>query len=86
MRIEAGKGGYTVLISARETTEWANRAEAVWPCSTLRGRRIRAELDRSGNLIDFKIDGFRRPAGNTDLHELETLLNDFIRERFVGGL
>ena len=58
------ESGYTkVWISARETREWAHKDGASWPCSFLSGRRLFAEFDRNGDLVDLAIDGGR---GNQD--------------------
>lgn len=67
--------GVTLLVSARETTEWAQR----WPCSQLRGHRLRAEFASNGDLVDYAVDG-KWPADI--LHdEFNALTSDMLRDR-----
>ena len=52
------ESGYTkVWISARETQEWAHKSGASWPCSFLSGKRLFAEFERNGDLVDLAING-----------------------------
>jgi hypothetical protein len=65
----------SVRISGRETSDWARR----WPCSTLRGKRVRADFDTNG-LLDLALDG-GRGAQDCDAHELNALVSDFVARR-----
>ena len=65
-----------IWLSAIDTENWAARPGAAWPCSTLRGRRVFAEFDRSGDLIDLAIDGGKGDQ-NCDGNEFKAMLDDF---------
>lgn len=80
MRALHGDFGTKIWISANETYEWAHRVGAAWPCSTLSGKRLFVEFDKSGNLTDIAVNG--RDADDCDAHELNALTSDFLRERF----
>lgn len=56
MRLQQHSGGFTVKISARETTDWARKPGAAWPCSELSGKRLLACFDSNG-LNDFALNG-----------------------------
>jgi hypothetical protein len=62
-----------IWLSANDTYRWAHKAGAAWPCSTLSGRRVFAELDR-GDLVDLAIDGKRDV--DCDGNELNAILAD----------
>lgn len=73
------KNGYTkVTVSAAVTQAWANGkiTGTKWPGSSLAGKRIRAEFDRDGNLVDLVINGKYR--ANATSAELDALLEDVI--------
>jgi hypothetical protein len=59
MKLTSDGNGTILHLSACDTEEWATRPGSAWPCSVLRGRRLRAEWDRHGDLIDMAIDGGR---------------------------
>jgi hypothetical protein len=63
-------------LTARDTHLWAHRRGAKWPCSVLAGRRVYACFDRSGDLIDVRIDGGR---GDQDCpaDEFNAITQDF---------
>lgn len=64
-------------LSASDTSDWADKPGASWPCSELSGRRLFAEFDRNG-LLDLAIDGGRGSqdcAGN----ELSAICADHLR-------
>lgn len=48
--------GYTLWLSANDTTRWAARPGAGWPCSQLRGKRLCVVADHSG-IVDLTING-----------------------------
>ena len=78
--IQVERCGTQLWISANETYEWAHRAGASWPCSTLSNRRLFVEFDARGNLVDLTIDG--RNDVDCDANELSALTSDFLRARF----
>lgn len=59
MRTSITQHGTTLWLSADDTYRWASRTGASWPCSQLSGRRVRAEFDARGDLVDLAIDGGR---------------------------
>lgn len=65
-----------VTVSARETEAWARRPGASWPCSTLRGRRLRAEFDGRGNLVGLTVNG--RRGDDVDGHEFNAIMADMV--------
>ena len=67
------KGDCTIWLSARDTYEWAHRPGESWPCSTLSGHRIMAEISHD-DLVDFTMDG---KYGDCDGVELDAILEDF---------
>lgn len=69
------KHGYTtVWISADATWRWAMSAD--WPCSELSNRRLRAEFDKYGNLVDLQVNG--RSGVTVPVQELNAILYDLI--------
>lgn len=64
-------------LSARETSEWANRPGARWPCSQLSGKRLRAAFDRNG-LVDVAING---RDGDCDASEFNAITSDYLAHR-----
>jgi hypothetical protein len=81
MKLKGNNSGFTIWISARETSDWATRPGASWPCSTLAGKRIRADYDTNG-LLDLAING--RDAGDIDSHEFNALISDFSGGEIYG--
>jgi len=81
MRIKEHNGSLKVWLSANDTYLWATRPGASWPCSELRGRRVFAEFDATGDLIDLAIDGGR---GEQDCSsdEFNACLTDHIASRY----
>lgn len=64
-------------LSARDTSEWANRPGESWPGSQLAGRRVFAEFDRNG-LCDLAIDG---RSQDCDAGEFNAITSDFLRDK-----
>lgn len=58
-RIQRGEYGVKLWLSANDTYDWAHRAGNSWPCSQLSNRRLFAEFDATGDLVDLSIDGGR---------------------------
>ena len=71
--------GFSLRLSAQETTEWARR----WPCSTLRGRRVLVGFDRSG-LLDFLLDG-GKGVQDADGHEVSAIVAHFVGPKLDKG-
>ena len=80
MRVDSGKYGTKVWLSATDTYEWAHRIGAAWPCSTLSGKRLWAEFDSTGDLVDMAINGGRGDQ-ECDGHEFNAIMSDVLRER-----
>ena len=59
MKVQCTAHNAKVWLSANDTYHWAHRTNATWPCSFLSGRRVFAEFDRHGDLVDMAIDGGR---------------------------
>jgi hypothetical protein len=74
-RITFDQNCVVLHVSARETAEWASR----WPCSQLRGHRLRAIFDASGDLLDYAVDGKDRFDVLHD--EFNALTSDMLRGR-----
>jgi len=67
-----------IWLSARDTTNWANRPSALWPCSTIAGHRLFAEFDKDGNLLDYTIDGRNdQHTDAIDVTEFNAITDDF---------
>ena len=73
MRIAGDKNGYILRLSARDTTNWANRAGDRWPCSDLSGYPICVSVDENGLCdINYEVDG----------NELEACVSDFLPKEY----
>ena len=73
-------GGVTRLwLSARETSEWARRPGASWPCSQITGRPLYAEFDRHGDLIDYRLSG---ASMDVSCDEFDAITSDFLRAAY----
>jgi hypothetical protein len=79
MRIVGGK----LWLSENDTYNWAHRDGASWPCSTLSGKRLFAEFDNHGNLVDMAINGGRGDQ-ECDGHEFNAITNDAFAAREQG--
>jgi hypothetical protein len=77
MRIQKHEGGYTMWLSARDTYEWAHKAGAAWPCSTLSDKRCMVVVDGTG-LCDFTVNG--RDNYGTGGAELDAIVSDHLPE------
>lgn len=74
MRLKDYGDAVTVWLSADETYEWAR----CWPCSSLSGKRLRAEFDSSG-LLDYAVNGAY--LGDLDGTELSAIVADHLADR-----
>jgi hypothetical protein len=75
MRKQITPSGTKLWLSSKDTYDWANKAGASWPCSQLSDRRVFVEFDRSGDLVDFVIDGGKGEQ-DCDSHELNAITSD----------
>jgi len=73
MRMQGKKGNCRIWLSADDTHRWAHRPGSSWPCSSLSGRHLRADI-QGDNLVDLTING---KYGDCDGHELDAILADF---------
>lgn len=80
MKVNISPSGVVLWLSARDTQDWANRPGARWPCSTLAGRRLRAEFDENG-LVDLTVNG-HTPGERSQIDgvELNAITSDFLRD------
>jgi len=73
--------GTTLVLLRDDTRAWASRPGAAWPCSTLAGRRVFAQFDREGDLIELLVDGILA-GDDVDGHEFTAMSSDFLREEY----
>ena len=78
MRTNITPGQITLWLSKRDTYDWARRADAAWPCSTIAGKSLVAVFDQGG-LVDITING--RAAGEIDGTEFNAITSDFLRAK-----
>ena len=58
MRVEIEENRIYIQAIPDDTTAWATRPSASWPCSDLRGSGVNIELDsRNGDLLDVYVTG-----------------------------
>ena len=57
MKINRDNRHFKIWLSARDMYNWAHRPGARWLGSFLSDRRVFAEFDDGGDLIDLQIDG-----------------------------
>ncbi len=75
MKTQITPNAVKLWLSASDTYDWANRADASWPCSTLEDKRLFVEYDTNG-LCDIAIDG--KSDGDCDAHELNAMVADHL--------
>lgn len=76
MRIQKNDDGYVMWLSANDTYNWAHKAGAGWPCSTLSDKRCVVTVDSNG-LCDFNVNG-RDDNDNIDGTELDAIVSDHL--------
>ena len=59
MRILKNEFGTRLWLSANDTYEWAHKPGAAWPGSFLSDKRVFAEFEANGDLIDLGINNGR---------------------------
>jgi hypothetical protein len=77
MRKQQSEHGTKLWLSANDTYAWAHKPGAAWPCSQLSGRRLFAEFDRRGDLVDMSIDGGRGEQ-DCDSNEFNAIVTDYL--------
>ncbi len=82
MRAKRTDYGTSLWLSAADTWAWANRPGACWPCSTIAGRRLFAEFDGRGDLVDVAVDGKRGEDDGVDGNEFSAITSDHLRAKF----
>jgi hypothetical protein len=80
MRIRNDNGYLKVWLSSRDTYDWAHREGNSWPCSELSDRRVFAEFEPNGDLVDLAIDG--KSDIDCDVTEFNAIMADHIAQRF----
>lgn len=84
MRILSNEHGTRLWLSANDTYNWAHKAGAAWPCSQLSNRRLFAEFDQRGDLVDMLIDGGRGEQ-DCDSNEFNACCTDHLRSAIAAG-
>jgi hypothetical protein len=77
MKLKEINGGYQLWLSANDTYNWAHKAGASWPCSTLSDHRLFVLVDNNG-LCDYTVDGKECPDLSGD--ELTACVSDHLPE------
>lgn len=57
---------YQLCLSSNETYTWATKVNASWPCSQLKGHRLRVTVDQNG-ILDYAIDGQYKDIDDNEL-------------------
>lgn len=78
MKITSNEHGTKLWLSANDTYDWANRPGERWPCSQLSGKRVFAEFDSRGDLVDMAINGKNI---DVDVNEFNAITSDFIKAK-----
>jgi len=79
MRTKEQTKGYQLWLSANDTYNWAHKAGASWPCSTLSNHRVWILVDENG-LLDITLDGKDTHNKDIDGTELDAIVSDFLPE------
>jgi hypothetical protein len=69
-------GRISLWLSANDTYEWATH----WPCSQLSGKRLFAEFEPNGDLVDMAINGHSGVDVSAD--EFNAITTDFIAVKY----
>ena len=86
MRQTRTEHGTVLFLSGEDTWNWADgytpdgfqkKHDGAWPCSQLRGKRVKAEFDRKGNLVDLTVNG-RSAPDDLSCDELNAIVEDAI--------
>jgi hypothetical protein len=84
MRIKDNGSNVTIWVSAKDTYEWANEINNVWPCSELSGHRFVATFDSNG-LLDLTVNGKEGSgipnSGYIPVDEFNACCADMLKDR-----
>ena len=78
MRIRGDDNGYTLWLSAHDTSEWANRAGFRGWVNRFRGVRVKVTVDSNG-ISEVTING---REGDVPNDELEAIVGDHLPAQF----
>jgi hypothetical protein len=78
-RTQITPSGTKLWLSANDTYFWARRPGNSWPGSQLSSRRVFAEFDSRGDLVDMAVDG--RSDVDVDGNEFTAICSDFLRAK-----
>ena len=78
-KVTTPDSGVKLWLSANDTYNWANRADATWPCSFLADKPLFAEFDSQSNLIDLAIN-YGRGKQDCPSDEFTAITDDFLRK------
>jgi hypothetical protein len=85
MRIQKlADGSARLWLSASDTEQWAHKPGAVWPCSTLAGKRLFAEFAPNCDLVDMRLNG-GRGSQDCDGHEFDAITSDYLESAASGS-
>ena len=79
-RLQKTEHGTKIWLSANDTDNWAHKLGDSWPCSQLSGRRVFAEFDARGDLVDMAIDG--SSAVDCAADEFSAITSDFLLDEY----
>ncbi len=72
--------GYIIWLSKNDTYRWSRRVGCSWPCSSLRNKALRVDVDSNG-LCDLAINGKSGEGEDCDGNELDAIIADHLPER-----
>lgn len=84
MRFKQNEYGSILWLSADDTYQWASgetprgfkcEHQGSWPCSQLRGKRVRVEFEKNGDLVDLAVNG---KMADVDVNELDAIVADAV--------
>jgi hypothetical protein len=75
---KSGNGRTQLWLNDHDTYQWANRPGAKWPCSSIAGKRLYAEFEPNGDLVDMALDGDH--SANVNGSELDAITTDHLPE------
>ncbi len=82
MYIQLKEHSLWLQLTADDTTNWANKDGATWPCSTLSGAQLVAGFDQGG-LIELSTD--LEDEDTVDGNEFSAMIADLMRSHIKPG-
>ncbi len=79
MKIEKQDNTIKLWLSAQDTYQWANKPGGKWPCSFIAGKRLFAEFNADGDLVDYAVNGKTSADINLTGDEFNAITSDFIK-------